>query len=205
MTQLDLFDGAGVPTASPDVAQGGAETGLRRPFPVVVPRVPPGGSRARWGLPGVCRRADSGPLPGHRRRHLPSGLLPPLPARGGWPLCPPRGAGCQTPAAFEETGSMSAGRARRPRRRRCEGEDILMHRLLHHDRAGFWTWRERGTKVPAVQNTDVSWRSTPPPTRTTAPRLPDRIRPAARHRLRRLSSCREVPGLRECVHACIRA
>ena len=50
---------------------------------------------------------------------------------------------------------MSAGRARRPRRRRGEGEDILMHRLLHHDRAGFWTWRERGAKVPAVQNTDV--------------------------------------------------
>ena len=41
-------------------------------------------------------------------------------------------------------------------RGRCgEGEDILMHRQLHHDRDGVWTWRVRGAKVPAVQKNDV--------------------------------------------------
>ena len=47
------------------------------------------------------------------------------------------------------------GRARRPRRRRGAGEHILMHRLLHHDRAGGWTWRVRGAQVPAARTTDV--------------------------------------------------
>ncbi len=50
---------------------------------------------------------------------------------------------------------MSARGARWPRRRRGEGEDIMMHRLLHHGRDGVWTWRVRGAKVPAVQNNDV--------------------------------------------------
>ena len=50
---------------------------------------------------------------------------------------------------------MSARGARRPRRRRGEGEDILMHRLLHHDRDGVWTRRVRGANVPAVQKNDV--------------------------------------------------
>ena len=85
-----------------------------------------------------------------------------------------------TPAAFE-TGPLSAaavsrtwtarviaawrivagaatawtGRARRPRRRRGAGEHILMHRLLHHDCAGGWTWRVRGAQVPAARTTDV--------------------------------------------------
>ena len=46
---------------------------------------------------------------------------------------------------------MSAGRARRPRRR----HRVLMHRLLHHDRAGCWTWCVRGAQVPADRSTDV--------------------------------------------------
>ena len=50
---------------------------------------------------------------------------------------------------------MSARGDRRPRRRRGEGENILMHRLLHHDRDGVRTWRVRGAKIPAVRNTDV--------------------------------------------------
>ena len=152
--------------------------GLRRTF--LVSQGPLEGRRARWGCPGARRRADSGPLPGHRRAHLPSGGVPLLPVRGRWPLCPPRGQNCQPPAAFE-TGPLSAaavsrtwtarviaawrivagaatawtGRARRPRRRRGAGEHILMHRLLHHDCAGGWTWRVRGAQVPAARTTDV--------------------------------------------------
>ena len=47
---------------------------------------------------------------------------------------------------------MSAGRAWR---RRGAGDHILLHRLLHHDRAGCWTWRVRGAQVPADRSTDV--------------------------------------------------
>lgn len=30
-----------------------------------------------------------------------------------------------------------------------------MCRLLHHDSDGCWTWRVRGTRVPAARSTDV--------------------------------------------------
>ena len=110
------------------------------------------GRRARWGCPGARRRADSGPLPGHRRAHLPSGGVPLLPVRGRWPLCPPRGQNCQTPAAFE-TGPLSAAAVSRTWTARV----IAAWRIVAGaaTAAGGWTWRVRGAQVPAARTTDV--------------------------------------------------
>jgi len=70
----------------------------------------------------------------------------------------------------KEAGPMSAGRARRSRRRHHAGERILMHRLLHHDPAGCWTWRVRGAQVPARrEHRRCACRSIPPPNRATVP------------------------------------
>ena len=42
-----------------------------------------------------------------------------------------------------------------PKARRGEPHEILMHRLLHREPDGCWTWRVRGVKVPAARTTDV--------------------------------------------------
>ena len=55
MTQLELFDGAGAPVASPRIAQNGAETACAgRSW--LCPSTPEG-RRARWDRPGARRRA----------------------------------------------------------------------------------------------------------------------------------------------------
>ena len=36
-----------------------------------------------------------------------------------------------------------------------ERRSRLLHRLLHQDPDGSWTWRVRGAKVPATRTTDV--------------------------------------------------
>ena len=83
--------------------------GPRGPFPV--PRGTLGHLRARRRRPGACWRGYSGPVPSHRRAHLPSRRLPPLSASGVRSLRPPRGRIRQTPAApaFAEIRQMSAG------------------------------------------------------------------------------------------------
>ena len=45
--------------------------------------------------------------------------------------------------------------ATRSRRSKRHGR-LLLHRLLHQEPDGSWTWRVRGAKVPATRTTDVS-------------------------------------------------
>ena len=45
--------------------------------------------------------------------------------------------------------------AARSTRRKRHGR-LLLHRLLHQEPDGSWTWRVRGAKVPATRTTDVS-------------------------------------------------
>ena len=45
--------------------------------------------------------------------------------------------------------------AARSRRSKRHGR-LLLHRLLHQEPDGSWTWRVRGAKVPATRTTDVS-------------------------------------------------
>ena len=45
--------------------------------------------------------------------------------------------------------------ATRSTRRKRHGR-LLLHRLLHQEPDGSWTWRVRGAKVPATRTTDVS-------------------------------------------------
>ena len=44
--------------------------------------------------------------------------------------------------------------AARSTRRKRHGR-LLLHRLLHQEPDGSWTWRVRGAKVPATRTTDV--------------------------------------------------
>ena len=50
-------------------------------------------------------------------------------------------------------------RSRSPHRRRGGGgrrfDSLLLHRLLHYEPDGSWTWRVRGAKVLAARTTDV--------------------------------------------------
>ncbi len=50
-------------------------------------------------------------------------------------------------------------RSRSPHRRRGAGgrrfDSLLLHRLLHYEPDGSWTWRVRGAKVLAARTTDV--------------------------------------------------
>ena len=43
----------------------------------------------------------------------------------------------------------------RSRRSKRHGR-LLLHRLLHQEPDGSWTWRVRGAQVPATRTTDVS-------------------------------------------------
>ena len=177
MTQLELFDGAGAPVASPRIAQNGAETAAQDVPGVQAPSKAGGRAGAALAPAGVPIPARC-PVTGGRTCHRAACRYYRSEADG---LCAhPEARTAGPPAAFE-TGPLSAaavsrtwtarviaawrivagaatawtGRARRPRRRRGAGEHILMHRLLHHDRAGGWTWRVRGAQVPAARTTDV--------------------------------------------------
>ena len=108
--QLELFDAAEAPVASPDPRIARNAT---RPASRAVPGTsegPSGHVRARRRRPGARRRGYSGPVPGHRRAHLPSRRLPPLSASGRRSLRPLRGRIRQTPAApaFAESRPLSA-------------------------------------------------------------------------------------------------
>ena len=50
--------------------------------------------------------------------------------------------------------SVAAGAGTRPVRG-SERHSRLLHRLLHQEPDGSWTWRVRGAKVPATRTTDV--------------------------------------------------
>ena len=49
---------------------------------------------------------------------------------------------------------VAAGAGTRPVRG-SERHSRLLHRLLHQEPDGSWTWRVRGAKVPAIRTTDV--------------------------------------------------
>ena len=63
--------------------------------------------------------------------------------------------------SMEETGLIAAAVAvvawviTAARSTRGERPGRLLHRLLHQEPDGTWTWRVRGAKVPATRTTDV--------------------------------------------------
>ena len=78
-----------------------------------------------------------------------------------------------------------------------ERRSRLLHRLLHQDPDGSWTWRVRGAKVPATRTTDVCLPIEPGGRRALLSGLPGWRCTVGCVRLR--APCPGVPGLWESV------